>query len=513
MLLSRVFPRSYNHSMQEEKPDIVFIHPQGRNWFAGARTDLTRAANIMPPLGIMSLAAYLEKNGLRSEIIDCYAEPMKDEEVADRVGRLAPPFAGFTVTTSSFRQATRMAGMIKKRLPSTRIVFGGAHVSAMPEDSLRGIEQIDFGVAGEGEETLLALMNSSSDAERASIPGLVWRCSSGNPVFNGRRPQTLDLDGLPFPAYEKLRDFPARYRLPLFNYPRGPGTTMISARGCPYKCTFCDRSVFGSSFRFNSAEYIFEHVRFLRRRFGIRHVNFYDDLFTLRRERVLRLTDLLTAWGPKITFNCSAQVSHIDAELVSRLKRAGCWMISLGLETGDPGLLKEHKRGAATIEKGEEALRIVKAAGLRAKGLFICGLPGETEETFLRTADFIRRNPIDDINMTKFTPFPGSPLYRDLAQRGIFEEDWEAMNCTNFTFVPRGLTREKLEALYRDFNRRYYSRPSVMWNYVSMLWKSPESWARLARNFHSFTQVRWQVMAAASRAGRNAAHDAARAGR
>ncbi len=488
--------------MQSKRPDIVFVHPQGANWFAGSKSDMTRLANIMPPLGIMSLSAYLEARGIRTEILDCYAEPMKDEETADRVAGLGPRYVGFTVTTSSFPQGTRIAKLVRERLPSAAIVFGGVHVSALIEDALKGRQEIDFGVVGEGEETLYELMNASSGAETGAIPGLIRRDGSGEPVFNGFRAAGLNLDTLPFPAYAKLAGFPGLYQLPMFNYPRGPGTTMISARGCPYRCTFCDRSVFRSSFRFNSADYIFEHVKFLRRTYGIRHLNFYDDLFTLKRERVVDLASKLNSWARRITFNCAAQVSHIDRELVTLLKEAGCWMISLGLETGDPELLLRHKRGSATIEKGEEALRIIKEAGLRAKGLFICGLPGETEETFRRTRDFIWRNPIDDVNMTKFTPFPGSPLYKDLASSGAFEERLEDMNCLNFTFVPRGLTKERLDELYRDFHRSWYLRPRVWWNYATMFWKSPESWARLARSFHSLSQVRRQVMDAPLRSRR-----------
>jgi radical SAM superfamily enzyme YgiQ (UPF0313 family) len=486
--------------MASQRPDIVFVHPQGVNWFTGTSTDMTRVANIMPPLGILSLSAYLEKKGLHTEIIDAYAKPATDEDIADRVARLAPPFVGFTVTTSSFLQGERIARLVKERLPRAVIVFGGVHISALKETSLAPYPVIDYGVVGEGEKALHELMEASTDAQRAAVPGVIFRDGDGLVVFNGYREDLLDLDSIPFPAYHRLHDFPRLYQLPLFNYPKGPGTTMISARGCPYRCTFCDRSVFRASFRFNSADYIYEHVRFLKRNYRIRHINFYDDLFTLKRDRVLALADRLASGPLRITFNCAAQVNHIDAELLSRLKKAGCWMVSIGLETGDEGLLKEHKRGAATLEKGERALRLIKDAGLRAKGLFICGLPGETEETFARTVDFIRRNPIDDLNMTKFTPFAGAPAYENIAERGTFDEKWEEMNCTNFTFVPKDLTRARLEELYRDFHRNHYLTPRVWWNYITMLWQSPESWIRLLANINAFWAVRNQVKEAAKRA-------------
>jgi radical SAM superfamily enzyme YgiQ (UPF0313 family) len=475
------------------RPDILFIHPQGVNWFRGVRKDFTRVCNIMAPLGILSLSAYLEERGFRTEIFDGYATPLSDEALADHVLERDPPWIGFTVTTSSFLQGCRIARALRQRGSRARFVFGGVHVSALESEVLERFEEVDFGVVGEGEETLAELIESGGEGDLGKIPGLLFRDGPGRVVFTGPRPDRIDLDTLPFPAYGKLPGFPQLYELPLFNFPRGPGTTMISARGCPYKCTFCDRSVFGSSFRYNAAEYMFEHVRYLVRNYRMRHINFYDDLFTLRKKRVLAFCDMLARGPVRITFNCSAQVSHIDEELVRKLREAGCWMVSLGLETGDPELLKTHKRGSATVEKGEEALRLVRKAGLRTKGLFIAGLPGETEESFRRTAEFIRRNPLDDLNMSKFTPFPGSPLYSELDKWGTFEENWEEMNCTNFTFVPHGMTREKLDALYRDFQRSHYLRPRVWWNYVTMLWKSPESWSRFVRNFPAFAQIRYQV--------------------
>ena len=155
---------------------------------------------------------------------------------------------------------------------------------------------------------------------------------------------------------------------------------MSTSRGCPYQCSYCDRSVFKRSFRFNSPAYIFEHMRYLRERFGVRHINIYDDLFTLNRPRIAELCDMLAAKPLGIQFNCAVRVGHADNDLLKMLKGAGCLMVSVGIESADPALLERHKAGVSLAEVRDTVARI-KACGLRAKGLFMMGLPGETEES------------------------------------------------------------------------------------------------------------------------------------
>jgi anaerobic magnesium-protoporphyrin IX monomethyl ester cyclase len=355
------------------------------------------------------------------------------------------------------------------------------------EQLLQDYAVIDYGVVGEGEETLLALLEMEGEALR-EIPGLLYR--DGQEVaFTGPRATSLALDTLPFPAYGKLEGFPKSYKLPIFNYPKAPGTTVISSRGCPYQCTYCDRSVFRRSFRFNSAEYMVDLLVHLHATFGIRHVNFYDDLFTFNRARVIEFCERLMSRGVGVTFNCAARAEHIDRDLLGLMKRAGCWMISLGIETGDPDLLARH-RSRADLELIRARIGWIKDAGIRAKGLFMLGLPGETEASIDRSITYALGLPLDEINVAKLTPFPGSPLYQDIRKHGSFEEQWELMNCLNFVFIPEGLTRERLEERYQEFYRRYFQRWHVLLGYVTMLWHSPDSWIRFLRNLKDFLRLR-----------------------
>ncbi len=204
-------------------------------------------------------------------------------------------------------------------------------------------------------------------------------------VSSGPGVRLPDLDQLPIPDYGKLRGFPDHYKLPLFSYPHTPATIAATSRGCVFQCTYCDRSVFGRSYRYHSAEYLIDWFRFLRRRFGIRHLNLYDDNMTINRERVLSFCEALSRSGLGLSFNCASRPELLDRELLRALKRAGCWTISLGIESGDWELLRRHRSQATDLETMRERIDLIRQAGLRVKGLFMIGLPGETEASMART--------------------------------------------------------------------------------------------------------------------------------
>jgi len=463
---------------------IVLVHPLGYSPEAAAR-DISRKANIMPPLGLASIAAFLEKRNIGVQIIDCYAYPDALPLLRDILRQERPAFIGFSCTTSSFLDGARLARFAKKELPPIQTIFGGTHVSALKEHILESYREVDSIVVGEGEETLYELITSRGE-NLDQVRGLVYRDAAG-PVFTGYREKLLELDSLPFPAYEKLSGFPSTYKLPIFNYPKVPNSSCISSRGCPYACSYCDRSVFKRSFRYNSAGYIYDHLCYLNNRFGIRHVNFYDDQFTFNRQRIEDLCRLMINNPLAISFNCAVRGDHIDLDLLKLMKEAGCWMISLGIETGDEDLLSRHRQNV-NLHMLADKIQLIHKAGIRIKGLLMMGLPGENEQSIQRSMKYVFSLPIDDLNISKFTPFPGSPLYEEIDKLGSFEEDWARMDCMNFLFVPHTMTKKRLDELFIRFYKKHYTRPKVLLGYASMLWKSPDSWRRFVGDLGSFIQ-------------------------
>lgn len=456
----------------------LLVHPHGSNWM-GSGKDITTIFNLMPPIGLLSIAAHLETKGIEVEILDCYGAPATVERHAADIISRRPDAVGFSCTTSSFLEGYAIAERVKELNPDLRIVFGGAHACSVGPSLLDAFPAVDYLVIGEGELTFAELLGSGF-RNVESIPGVGYRLD-GKGTLSAVRENIPELDSLPFPAWRRLPGFPRRYNLPLFSYPRAPNTSVISSRGCPYQCSYCDRSVFSRGFRFNSPDYIVEHLRLLHLDFGIRHVFFYDDLFTFDRNRVERFCLLMEQKRVPVTYNCIARLEHVDRELVALLKRSGCWQVNFGIESGDPEIVARHRK-LYQLERVREKLAMVRESGMRVKGLFMMGFPGETEQSIRRTIDFAVSLPLDEVNVTKFTPFPGAPAFATIREHGEFEEDWPAMNCMNFVFVPHGLTRERLEELYNEFIRRFYHRTRIHWGYTRMLWKSPHSIAVFLRN-------------------------------
>jgi radical SAM superfamily enzyme YgiQ (UPF0313 family) len=459
------------------------VHPLGYRTDA-AGSDIARLANIMPPIGLASLAAWLEKQGHPTTLVDCFAKPDSQNHLKEVLQTTRPDFLGLSCTTSSFLDGVQIAELAKSLRPGIKTVVGGPHVSALKAASLKGYPSLDFGVVGEGEETLTELVSGGWERP-ADLKGVVYREADGSPVFTGYRDRLVELDTLPFPAYDKLEGYPAAYALPIFNYPRAPNSSCVSSRGCPYACSYCDRSVFGRSFRFNSADYMIAHVRYLKERFGVRHINFYDDQFTFNRQRVEAFARQLLDQRLGITYNCAARAEHLDEELLRLMKASGCWMISLGIETGDPALLAQHRQ-RADLDLLRDRILMIKRSGIRMKGLLMMGLPGESEASVRRSMDYVFSLPIDVFNLAKFTPFPGSPIYENIRDLGTFDEDWEKMDCMHFQFVPKGMEHDQLERLFKEFYRRHFMRLSTLWDYTTMIWRSPDSWARFWLSAGSF---------------------------
>ncbi len=468
---------------------IVLVHPAGSNWIPG-RKDITATANRMAPLGLLSIAAYLEREGHEVYVHDCLG-PRAVTGTAENVAlilRHTPDLVGFSATTSGFLDAWEMAAALKAARPAIRTVFGGVHVSALGGSILERFDHIDFLAPGEGEATLAAL---AAGEPPASIDGLI-RKEEGRVVVNPPRAPIADLDALPFPAYGKLTGFPRGYNLPLFSYIGFPGATMITSRGCPYQCSYCDRSVFKRGYRANSPAYIYDHMKHLRTRFGVRHLNIYDDLFTADRGRIAELCAMLAERPLGMQFNCAVRVGHTDRELLRMLKEAGCLMVSLGIESADPEMLRRHKAGGTLDQVRETGARIL-AEGLRAKRHVRRELPGETEESIRRTSDFVLSLGLDDMNMAKFTPFPGAPLWETIREEGAFDENWRQMNCLNFVFVPKAIaSRERLDQLFNEHVKRFYTDPAWRKRFRSRLWEHRHSLWHMARHLPDFIAARRQ---------------------
>ena len=291
--------------MMVQAKRITFVHPHGENWVSGTK-DIVRLANVMPPHGLLMLAAVAERAGFPATLLDFFAHPLPEDQAVQAVLATHPDAIGFSATTAGFMGGYRLAVRLKQARPDIPILFGGPHPTSLWSRLLREFPALDMIVVGEGEETLLELLQADL-VPSPDIAGLAYRGRDGELFFTGPRRALSDLDHLPYPAYEKLTGYPAAYPLPIF------------------------------------AEYLVDHLAFLKSRYGIRHVNIYDDNFTLKKPRVGEFVEKLRSRDLGITFNCIGRPNHLDGDLIRTLKRGGCWMINLGVESGDQDLINEHR--------------------------------------------------------------------------------------------------------------------------------------------------------------------------
>lgn len=466
---------------------ILLFQPRGYDNSNG-RVKVGSLAVNLPPVGLLTIAATLRNAGHEVGFLDGARQyKVKNSEWARRIQAFRPDMVGFSAITSSFLDAYDVCGKVKDLLPQAITVFGGSHASWGKERLLKDYPDMDALIAGEGE---YAMRDLADGREFSEIPGLYWR--EGDRIRKGPDQSIQNLcqmDDLPFPAYDLAEGFPDRYHLAMFSSPKEPGANIISSRGCAYQCSFCDRSVFSRSFRWNSPEYTFAQIQWLVREYSIRHVTFYDDLFTLNQDRVSRLCHLIRESKLGISFNCIVRIGHLSQELIQELKSAGCWMVHVGIESGDQAILDKHKDGL-TLEQIRRDVQRLHEAGLWVKGLFMMGFPGETLESIHRTIDFACSLPLKDINVTAFTPFPGAPITQEIHTLGAFDARsslWPELDCENFVFEPLGgPTKESMEALQGLFLKRFYQRDFARKVWGQMIRQSPHSYIRLFKNLPSY---------------------------
>ncbi len=456
---------------------IVLVNPPlslGERYGAWAK-----GGTRTPPLGLAQLAAVTREQGYPSAIIDCAALEMDDAQTLQALRVMKPRYIGLTAVTVAIHNAGRLAKTLKESGADWVVIIGGPHLTALPDETMQMFPDFDIGVIGEGETTLIELLEALENGRPlGDVQGLIFR-ENGGVVRTDSRPFIENLDALPLPAWDLLPDLVRYYDTPTFTLGKSPASSLVTSRGCCGHCTFCDRSVFGNACRFHSAERVFESMRYLRERFGINDLIIHDDAFVLNRRRVEDVCNRLLESGLGITWGCNSRVNLVSRDLLELMKKAGCWQIGYGLETGSQRILDLIDKGVR-VEQAREAIHLTHEAGMRTRGFFMLGHPGENVESIRETIAFATHNPVDDFQMTFFTPLPGSEIYRHAHEFGVFDDDWRKMNMWTPIFVPHGLTADDLVYWQRRAFKAFYLRPRTVWNYLKIV-RSPSHLRKLAK--------------------------------
>ncbi len=444
---------------------IVLIDPPyAFSEIGGLKQGFKHVLNKIPSLGLGYLAAVAQERGNVVKIIDCSIVLRSPEEIADTVREFNPEIIGITATTPTFSNAVYIASVLREALPKAVFICGGPHATASPEDSIKtGV--FDFLVLGEGEETFLELIcriGAKQGYAASDISGIVFR-DNGKIVFGPRRLRIANLDSLPFPARHLFP--PPRFYSPTpASYRRLPLAVLMTSRGCPSNCTFCDRAVFGEQFRQRSVTNIMAEVEEVISRYGAKEIRFFDDTFTANAEFVKDICAGIKRLKPRIPWTCLTKVNAVNFEMLAMMRDAGCWQVLFGLESGDDQVLR-HLGKNNTVIQNKEAVLLAKKAGLSVRADFLVGSPWETRETFRKTIEFAKSLPLDFAHFNKFVPYPGTKIHNDLVANGRhfdFDKGSYINNHSDFVYFPEKINKQEYAEFLNSAYKEFYLRPGYI---------------------------------------------------
>jgi radical SAM superfamily enzyme YgiQ (UPF0313 family) len=273
---------------------------------------------------------------------------------------------------------------------------------------------------------------------------------------------------IPFPARDLCRDVSA-YKPPVGAFRKEPVVNIMTSRGCPYECIFCDNNTFGRKMRFFPAEYVAGEIKEVITKYGAREIAFLDDTFVLDKGRLRRIFALLDKERISFPWTCMTRVNNLDHETLRFMRDKGCWQIRIGIESGSQQVLDFIKKGI-TLEQVKNVARWGRELGLRVSGFFMIGHHIDTPQTIEETIKFGTSLPLTDVIVTINTPIPGTPSYEKARAYGTYQEDdWTSLNYWTPVFVPKGLTRELMLQKQAEFYRRFYTRPSVILGQIAKI--------------------------------------------
>jgi len=453
---------------------ILLIYPQ----HGKSTTTLSRVLkNKIPPLGLLYIGTALEKRGHKVKLINAEIENLSLDKLTKLTKDYEPQAIGISTTTPIFKKARETARYLKKNFPNTPIIFGGSHLASFPKISLE-FKEIDYGIVGEGEITICELIEALEQKKNLeTIKGMVFK-KNNKIIQTSSRKLIPDLDKLPIPAWhliqlEKYRDIMSRKK---------HFATMMSSRGCPYNCLWCDpEGRFGKKFRGRSPDHIFKEIELLYKKYNIKEILFYDDTFTIDRQRIIDLSKKLIEKKLDLIWECRTRVNLVDKELIKLMARAGCYRIRFGIESGNEKVLKFVRKGI-TKDQAKKAINWCKQYKIETFTYFMLGLPTETEETMKETINFaLELNP----DYTTFSPTSvfnhGNDLFKWAVENNYIAKDyWERFvrgeNLNPFPILEtKALSSDTVIRYSKLAYKKFYLRPSFIWKSLKKVCNNPRN--------------------------------------
>ncbi len=440
-----------------------------------------RFFGLFPPLSTTWVAAIARRAGHEAIIIDARTLNLSKDDVVDRLREFKPDIVGFMMTTYMFRETLGWAQHIKKHL-KVPIIFGGYNLRVYPKESLMN-DTADFGCVSSALVTLPRLLEELEGSRRFDdVPGLVYKNENGDPT------QT------PSPEKEELfSDYPMPWRgsLPNHLYEEFPTerknfTVMVTSKGCPCQCTFCEAG--GTSHNPRTVEQVVDEMQHCHDDLGIREIDIFDYEFPLNRKRTMGICREIKRRKLDILWACRSRIDSVDEDVLQEMSSAGCGRIYYGIESGLQEVLDQVHKGI-TLRQIEDTIRMTKSVGIRPLGFFLTGTPGETRQTIEATLKFAKRLDLDYVQFSKLTAKPLTSLWRKLVDDTGYDY-WKeyVLGRAEEAALPRpwtDLTNEQIDSFTKSAYVRYHARLGFLLKHTLKV----RSFAEFMRKLRAFLEM------------------------
>lgn len=411
---------------------------------------------LRPPIDLMYSAGSTEAAGCECRLTDYPGEQKNWSDLEKDLASFRPHALMISITTPSLHKDLEAANVAKRADPSILVVAKGAHFNVLDQETLSDYPALDCVIRGEYEETAAEIGLGHPLDE---IQGITWRTPDGEIRRNPDRPLIENLDSVPFPARHLVHN-------ELYFRPdtMATQTTIVTNRGCPYSCIYCLAGVVsGKKNRYRSPDNVLAELEECVSRFGIRNFLFRSDLFTQNRKWVADLCQGILDRNLDIEWGANSRVDSIDSEVLQWMKRAGCWILAYGVESGNAEMLERiNKR--ATLDQAREAIRMTRQAGIKSSIYFLAGLPWDTPQTLEDNVQFAKELAPDFVEIFYAYPFPGTPLHQFALEHGLLKPGEIPQDAySNPAIAGLYMTREELAAWRRKSLRRLYLQPGYIY--------------------------------------------------
>jgi anaerobic magnesium-protoporphyrin IX monomethyl ester cyclase len=446
-----------------------------------------------PPLGILYLASVLEEKGVEVSVLDQPAKGFTVDDTVDWIEKENPDILGFSTFSTSGRTAALISSNVKERNPNIVIVLGNHYATFNSERILKKYPSVDITVRGEGENTAIDLVSClRNKGKLKKVQGITFR-NKKNIISNPARPLIKDLDCLPFPD-RKLIDVDYHSVIAGANVAPKKFTSIVSSRGCVYRCRFCSCTQFArNTWRQRSVENTMEELHFLASE-GYKQFIFVDDSFTLNQKRVSKLCRSMRKEKIGMEWICEGRVNNCSYEMLREIAKAGCKVLYFGIESANQRILNYYNK-QTTPKQSENAVRTARKAGIDViVGSFIVGAPDETKEEIQNTIEFAKKIPIDFPQFNILGVYPGTDIWNEFAMKELLntEEHWET-GITVSEICPTAVPLNEIKKMIHQAFYEFVRRPSFVLKQLARTLKSTYRTQLLINNLSRIGEIREDI--------------------